>query len=49
MWILREPSGKVAIVDPSEAAPVTAGLKRLGLAERIAMPANNLIVIFARS
>ena len=32
VWILREPSGKVAIVDPSEAAPVAAGLKRLGLA-----------------
>lgn len=32
MWILREPiSGKVAIVDPSEAGPVVAGLKALGL------------------
>lgn len=31
VWILREPSGKVAIVDPSEARPVAEGLKSLGL------------------
>ena len=31
MWVLQEPSGKVAIVDPSEAEPVTARLKELGL------------------
>ena len=31
VWVLQEPSGKVAIVDPSEAEPVAARLKELGL------------------
>ena len=30
VWLLREPSGCTAIVDPSEAAPVAAALDRLG-------------------
>jgi len=30
VWLLREPSGTTAIVDPSEAAPVVAALDRLG-------------------
>ena len=31
VWVLQEPSGKVAIVDPSEAEPVAHRLKELGL------------------
>ncbi len=31
VWLLREPSGKVAVVDPSEAKPVAAALEQLGV------------------
>ena len=31
VWVLQEPSGKCAVVDPSEAEPVLAHLKELGL------------------
>ena len=31
VWVLQEPSGKVAIVDPSEAEPVAKRLRELGL------------------
>lgn len=31
MWVLREPGGKVAVVDPSEAKPVVAALEQLGV------------------
>lgn len=30
VWVLKEPSGKVAIIDPSEAKPVAAALEKLG-------------------
>lgn len=31
VWLLREPSGKVAVVDPSEAKPVAAALEQLSI------------------
>lgn len=31
VWVLREPGGKVAVVDPSEAKPVAAALEQLGV------------------
>lgn len=31
VWLLREPSGKVAVVDPSEAKPVAAALDHLSI------------------
>ena len=31
MWLLREPGGKTAVVDPSEAGPVAAKLDALGV------------------
>lgn len=31
VWLLREPSGKTAIVDPSESKPVAAALEQLGV------------------
>lgn len=31
VWVLREPGGKVAVVDPSEAKPVAAALDQLGV------------------
>ena len=31
VWVLQEPSGQVAIVDPSEAEPVAKRLRELGL------------------
>jgi hydroxyacylglutathione hydrolase len=31
VWLLREPGGKVAVVDPSEAKPVAAALEQLGV------------------
>lgn len=31
VWVLREPSGKTAVVDPSEAKPVAAALDQLGV------------------